>query len=98
MNEGMLDFKASQSLTVGVELELQLIDRRTGDLTRAASDLIALVTRKPFPGDIKPEITESMLEVSTAVHATYAPLHAELLAMRDALVVGADRLDIEVAG
>ena len=98
MNEGMLEFKASQSLSVGVELELQLIDRRSGDLTRAASDLIALVTRKPFPGDIKPEITESMLEVSTSVHTAYAPLRAELIAMRDTLVVGADRLDIEVAG
>ena len=84
MSEDLLDFKKSQSLTMGVELELQLIDRRTGDLTRAASDLIALVTRKPFPGDIKPEITESMLEVSTAVHATYSPLRAALLALRGA--------------
>ena len=32
-----------------------LIDRRTGDLTRGASDLIALVARRPFPGDVKPE-------------------------------------------
>ncbi len=98
MNDEVLDFKRSASLSMGVELELQLIDRRTGDLTRAASDLIALSTRKPFPGDIKPEITESMLEVSTSVHTSYAPLRAELLAMRDRLVVGADRLDIEVAG
>jgi len=98
MSNTVLDFTASQPLSVGVELELQLIDRRTGDLTRAASDLIALVTRKPFPGDIKPEITESMLEVSTSVHTAYAPLRAELIAMRDTLVVGADRLDIEVAG
>jgi glutamate---cysteine ligase / carboxylate-amine ligase len=98
MSNTVLDFTASQPLSVGVELELQLIDRRTGDLTRAASDLIALVTRKPFPGDIKPEITESMLEVSTSVHTAYVPLRAELIAMRDTLVVGADRLDIEVAG
>jgi hypothetical protein len=71
MSENLLEFKQSQPLSVGVELELQLVDRRTGDLTRAASDLIALVTRKPFPGDIKPEITESMLEVSTSVHTGY---------------------------
>ena len=30
MSEDLLDFKKSQSLTMGVELELQLIDRRTG--------------------------------------------------------------------
>jgi len=93
-----LEFQASNLLTVGVELELQLVDRRTGDLTRGASDLIALVSKKPFPGEIKPEITESMLEISTSVHRTFAPLNAELLAMRDILVAGADRLDIEVAG
>ena len=98
MSEAVLDFRKSDPLTMGVELELQLIDRRTGDLTRGASDLIALVTRKPFPGDIKPEITESMLEVSTTVHTAYEPLRAELLAMRRALNTGADRLDIAVAG
>ena len=93
-----LEFQASNLLTVGVELELQLIDRRTGDLTRGASDLIALVSKKPFPGEIKPEITESMLEISTSIHRSFAPLAAELVAMRDTLVAGADRLDIEVAG
>ena len=98
MNDDRLDYRRSAPLTMGVELELQLVERRTGDLTRAASDLIALVARRPFPGDIKPEITESMLEVSTSVHNAYAPLLSELVAMRDALVVGADRLDIEVCG
>jgi glutamate---cysteine ligase / carboxylate-amine ligase len=98
MSDELLEFKSSAPLTMGVELELQLVERRTGDLTRAASDLIALVTRKPFPADIKPEITESMLEVSTAVHASYAPLLSQLQATRDTLVKGADRLDIEVSG
>jgi glutamate---cysteine ligase / carboxylate-amine ligase len=95
---GALAFKPSALLTLGVELELQLIDRRTGDLTRGASDLIALVSKKPFPGDIKPEITESMLEISTSVQRAFVPLLTELTAMRDTLVAGADRLDIEVAG
>ncbi|HQR22119.1 MAG TPA: YbdK family carboxylate-amine ligase [Burkholderiaceae bacterium] len=98
MNVDRLEFRSSAPLTMGVELELQLVDRRTGDLTRAASDLIALVTRRPFPGDIKPEITESMLEVSTSVHNAHAPLLAELVAMRETLVAGADLLDIEVCG
>ena len=95
---GVPEFQASKLLTVGVESELQLIDRRTGDLTRAASDLIALVSKKPFPGEIKPEITESMLEISSSIHTSFATLTAELMAMRNTLVAGADRLDIEVAG
>lgn len=93
-----LEFQTSNLLTMGVELELQLIDRRTGDLTRGASDLIALVSKKPFPGEVKPEITESMLEISTSIHRSFKPLAMELVAMRDTLVAGADRLDIEVAG
>jgi glutamate---cysteine ligase / carboxylate-amine ligase len=93
-----LEFGVSESLTMGVELELQLIDRRTGDLTRGASDLIALVGRQPFPGNITPEITESMLEVSTSIQHAFDPLLSQLIAIRDALVVGADRLDLEIAG
>jgi carboxylate-amine ligase len=98
VNGTQLEFAKSEWLSVGVELELQLIDRRTGDLTRGASDLIALVTRQPFPGDVKPEITESMLEVSTSVQRTFGPLMSQLLAMRDALVAGGDKLDLEIAG
>jgi carboxylate-amine ligase len=98
MSETNLEFGKSDLLTMGVELELQLIDRRTGDLTRGASDLIALVTKQAFPGDVKPEITESMLEISTSVQRSFAPLLGELTAIRDALVTGAGRLDIEIAG
>ncbi|HEX5640185.1 MAG TPA: YbdK family carboxylate-amine ligase, partial [Burkholderiaceae bacterium] len=98
MKDANLEFGKSESLTMGVELELQLIDRRTGDLTRGASDLIALVGRQPFPGNITPEITESMLEVSTSIQHAFDPLRSQLIAIRDALVVGADRLDLEIAG
>jgi glutamate---cysteine ligase / carboxylate-amine ligase len=98
MSDNLLEFTKSEWLSVGVELELQLIDRRTGDLTRGASDLIALVSKHPFPGEVKPEITESMLEVSTSVQNSFGPLLDELLAIRNTLVAGADRLDLEVAG
>jgi carboxylate-amine ligase len=93
-----LKFTTSAPLTMGVELELQVIDRRTGDLTRGASDLIHLVERKPYPGDIKPEITESMIEISTAVHSEFGPLRDQLRAMRDTLVLAADKLDLRLAG
>jgi carboxylate-amine ligase len=94
----VLHFTKSDALTMGVELELQIVDRRTGDLTRGASDLIHLVERKPHPGDIKPEITESMVEISTAVHTAFGPLRDELRAIRDALAQAADKLDLAIAG
>ena len=40
-----LDFVTSAPLTIGVELELQLLSTRDCDLTRGASDLLALLDR-----------------------------------------------------
>jgi len=93
-----LEFRQSAPLTLGVELELQLVNTRDCDLTRAASDLLALTEKKPHAGDIKPEITESMIEVSTGIHARHDALLAELREIRATLVAAADRLNVRVAG
>ena len=93
-----LEFKRSAPLTLGVELELQLVNTRDCDLTRAASDLLALIEKKPHAGDIKPEITESMIEVSTGIHARHDALLAELQQIRTVLVMAADVLNVRVAG
>jgi carboxylate-amine ligase len=93
-----LEFKASAPLTMGVELELQLVNPRDCDLTRAASDLLALTSGLKHPGEIKPEITESMIEVSTGIHTRHEALRAELQAIRGALLGAAERLNIGVAG
>ena len=50
-----IEFKPSTPLTIGVELELQLVSPRDCDLTRAASDLLVLVEEGKHPGEIKPE-------------------------------------------
>ena len=93
-----LVFKQSAALSLGVELELQLINTRDGDLTRGAPDLLALVERKAHPGEIKPEITESMIEISTSVHTRHGELLLELRKIRDAVLAAADRLNIGSAG
>ena len=91
-------FGASKALTMGIELELQILNRRDCDLTQGAADLIRVVERSGHPGDIKPEITESMIEISTGIHERYETALAELRAIRDALVGGAKRLNLLVAG
>jgi carboxylate-amine ligase len=91
-------FTSSQPLTIGVELELQILSRVDCDLTRGADDLIALIERRGHPGEVKPEITDSMIEVSTGIHERHATLVAELRAIRDAVVGAADRLNLLVAG
>ena len=93
-----LDFPVGRASTIGVELELQLLNRDDYDLVRGASDLLDLAARTPHPGDIKPEITESMIELSTGVHTAHGPLLDELRASRDALIWMADRLNLALAG
>jgi len=93
-----MDFGTSKALTMGIELELQILNRRDCDLTHGAADLIRILERSGHPGDIKPEITESMIEISTGIHERYDTALAELRAIRDALVGAAMRLNLLVTG
>jgi carboxylate-amine ligase len=93
-----LQFPVGEALTLGVELELQILSRRDYDLVRGADDLLSLAARTTHPGDIKPEITASMIEVSTGVHRDHAGLLAELRGIRDALARMAERLNLALAG
>ena len=91
-------FKTSRSLTVGVELELQLVSLSDFDLTNASPDMLELLGRRRFPGNVVPEITESMIEVSTDVHAGFSELLAQLREIRDALVAAGDTLNVGICG
>jgi len=96
--EPVMVFSDSHTLSLGVELELQLVNTRDCDLTRAASDLLPVIERRAHPGEIKPEITESMIEISTSIHTRHDALLAELREIRTALVQGAEQLNVLVAG
>jgi carboxylate-amine ligase len=91
-------FGKSSSLTLGVELELQLVNTVDFDLTSSSNDLLELLSRKPFPGTVTPEMTQSMIEIATGIQSEHAPLLAELRGMRDTLTVACDRLNIDIAG
>jgi carboxylate-amine ligase len=91
-------FRSSKSLTVGVELELQLLSAQDFDLTRGAPDLIHYLSRRQHAGDVKPEITESMIEVSTGVHSDFPSLLRELRQIRDNISAGAGALNIAISG
>jgi carboxylate-amine ligase len=91
-------FKASAALTMGVELELQLVNPTDFDLSDSANDMLHLLGRKPFPGDVKPEMTLSMIEVSTDVQLRYDDLLAQLRRMRNVLLEAGDRLNVAICG
>jgi carboxylate-amine ligase len=91
-------FTQSQPLTLGVELELQLVSLSDFDLVDASPDMLALLGRRPFPGNVVPEITESMIEISTDVHSNHGDLLAQLRNIRDVLVQAGDRLNVGICG
>ena len=93
-----LEFKTSTPLTLGVELELMVLNTHDYNLVRGAPDLLARLEKVKLEGEVKPEITESMIEVNSSVNTNYDSLLAELVEVRDAIVVAAGRLNVEVAG
>ena len=93
-----LEFASSEPLSLGVELELMVLNTHDFNLVRGAPDLLARLEKVELDGEVKPEITESMIEVNSAVNTTYADLLAELVHVRDAIVVAAQRLNVAVAG
>ena len=91
-------FHESKALTLGVELELQLVNTHSFDLAPYAEDMLALVQREQLPGSVVPEMTNSMIEISTGICSDAQDAQQQLTAIRDALVRAADKLNIAVLG
>lgn len=91
-------FSKSDSLSLGVELELQLVDLTDFDLAAASPDMFELLTRSHFPGTFTPEVTESMLEIASTIHYQHSTLLDQLLEMRDTLVKAGGRLNLGICG
>ncbi|UCV05255.1 YbdK family carboxylate-amine ligase [Dechloromonas denitrificans] len=92
------EFTDSAALTLGVELELQLVSRRDFDLTRGATDLIGSLDYDGRYGEIKLEITESMIEISTQPQATVDGIAADLGGLRETLRHHSQRNNIGICG
>jgi carboxylate-amine ligase len=50
------------------------------------------------PGAVKPEITESMVELNSSIHRNHDSVLAELRLIRDAMAQAAERLNVRIAG
>ena len=91
-------FQKSDALSLGVELELQLVNRHDYDLAPYAESMLRLMGKIPLPGSVVPEMTSSMIEVSTGVCQSSSEVLGQLSQIRDALVKSADKLNIAVVG
>src|SRR3972149_3103694 len=91
-------FVPSSGVSLGVELELQLVRPHDLDLSRDAAALIARLEERKITGAGKPEIAESMIELNSSVHPHHDALRAELEVMREAVVKEAGVLNLRVCG
>ena len=91
-------FSHSEALSLGVELELQLVNTHDYDLAPYAEDMLRLMKKVPLPGSVVPEMTNSMIEISTGICHSASEVLGQLTPIRDALVKSADKLNIAVVG
>jgi carboxylate-amine ligase len=91
-------FRESRALSLGVELELQLVNTHDYDLAPYSAEMLRLMSKFKLPGTVVPEMTSSMIEISTGVCDSAVQVQDELTVIRDALVKSADRLNIAVVG
>ncbi|HEY1391753.1 MAG TPA: YbdK family carboxylate-amine ligase [Methylibium sp.] len=91
-------FSNSEALTLGVELELQLVGTHDFDLAPQAEDLLRETVKHTGAWDIKPEITRSMIEIGTSIQREHGPLLAELRDMRNQVARAGRKLNIGIAG
>lgn len=95
---GTLPFTTSTPFTMGIELELQLVNRRNYNLATDAVDLLTWIEPRELQKQIKLEITQGMIELNSSVHTHVDELMGELKEMRAALIAGAHHLNIDVSG
>ena len=93
-----IGFNGSERSTLGVEVELQIVDRETWALTSGASQILASVASE-LPGGhprIKHELMESNLEMVTGVCETVAEARADLEATLEEVTLAAAELGLAV--
>lgn len=94
----ILPFTASTPFTMGIELELQLVNRRNYNLASDAVDLLTWIEPRDLQNQIKLEVTLGMIELNSAIHTRVDYLIEELKGLRTALNNGAQYLNIDVSG
>jgi carboxylate-amine ligase len=95
---GLEPFQQSAALSLGVELELQLVNTHDYDLAPYSDEMLRLMRSYSLPGQVVPEMTSSMIEISTGICHSASEVLGELSQIRDALVRSAAKLNIAVVG
>lgn len=68
-----LSFQPSPATSIGIELEIQIVDRDSGDLVPGAVPILKLCKQVGIPG-VSSEFMQSMIEIKTGVCANVSEL------------------------
>ena len=94
-----MKYNHNLDLSLGLELELQLINSNNQDLSSSAKKIIRHIQGSHhFEEYIKPEITQSMIEINSSVHYKPSSMHKELQSMSHFLKHIADKEKISICG
>lgn len=91
-------FKQSKAGSIGVELELQIIDPHSFALASRAKDLIRNIKEHTYQKQIKPEITQSMIEINSSIHHSVNVLLEELYILQSVLLDFGEEFDLLFCG
>ncbi|WP_417737658.1 carboxylate-amine ligase [Rosistilla oblonga] len=92
---GKLHFNGNDSKTIGVEIELALVDANTFALANRSGDLISRLPPE-FAGQYKPELMQNCVEINTGVCDTVAQVRQDLTAKAKVLESTADALGMRL--
>jgi len=73
----MIKFNSSPEPTIGVEIELQLVDKKNLNLKNISSKILAEVNEE-FSNNIKCELIESMIEINTNICSNIIEVESDI--------------------
>jgi carboxylate-amine ligase len=91
----MIEFKRSEPLSIGVELELQLLQAETLDLTDGILPLMEFYPDSPY---VKPESIQNTVEIASKVCTSIAELKVHLTALVADLKAKCQALGMRLCG
>lgn len=94
----LLSFKKSKIVSIGTELEFQIIDCSSLSLVARSKELMRALKDMRYRDQIKPEITQSMIEINSSIHQSAKEMYDELLELQKILVETAASIDIAFCG
>lgn len=94
----LLPFRKSEECSIGVELEFQIINPKTFTHVSRAKDLIRNIHERSYQTRIKPEITQSMIELNSSIHLSVKNMMDELMQLKIFLTEVGNKLGIGFCG